>query len=160
MLEYWAYLLLSLLFSLVLETTYHWSIYHWSVLELFEFHCRTWAKFCITSFVTRWAKTRHIAHFMKIEIRPEIGTSVYTHGPNNLHEYTCLLKLWRPLQELKDTPWFWNIGSYVMTNLLLHLFMASLSNYSSQGVSKLPGLGYTDMQELLMSVHACTGFVT
>ena len=37
----------------------------------------------------------------------------------------------------------------------------SLLNYnSSQGVSKLPGLGYTDMQELLMSVHACTGFLT
>ena len=25
---------------------------------------------------------------------------------------------------------------------------------------KLPGLGYTDMQELLISVHASTGFLT
>ena len=42
-----------------------------------------------------------------------------------------------------------------MTNLLLHVFMeTSLLNYSSQGVSKLPGLGYTDMQEFCM--HALT----
>ena len=45
-----------------------------------------------------------------------------------------------------------------MTNLLLHVFMeTSLLNYSSQGVSKLPGLGYTDMQEFCM--HACTDFL-
>ena len=46
-----------------------------------------------------------------------------------------------------------------MTNLLLHVFMeTNLLNYSSQGVSKLPGLGYTDMQEFCM--YACTDFLT
>ena len=28
-------------------------------------------------YVTCWAKTRHIPHFMRIEIRPEIGTSMF-----------------------------------------------------------------------------------
>ena len=43
-----------------------------------------------------------------------------------------------------------SIGSYVMTDLLLHLFMeTSLLNYSSQGVSTLSGLSYTDMQHAL-----------
>ena len=29
------------------------------------------------TYVTRWAKTQHIPHFMKIEIRPEIGISMF-----------------------------------------------------------------------------------
>ena len=34
------------------------------------------------------------------------------------------------------------------------IYGTSLLNYSSQGVSKLPGLGYTDMQELCMHALA------
>ena len=30
-----------------------------------------------SKYVTHWAETRHIAHFMKIEIRPEIGISMF-----------------------------------------------------------------------------------
>ena len=46
-----------------------------------------------------------------------------------------------------------------MTNLLLYVFMeTSLLNYSSQGVSKLPGLGYTDMQEFCMHALNFTSF--
>ena len=48
--------------QIISEDSDNWSSDKWLSVNMLEW-----------KYVTHWAKTRHIAHFMKIEIRPEIG---------------------------------------------------------------------------------------
>ena len=94
-------------------------------------------------YVTRWAKTRHIPHFMRIELRLEIGISMFNCSPaKKIEAIGCLVpKLWSGAHCRRGTQVFEKTQCFYVVTVNCNVFVWIKSLLTQiQYLREVPGL--------------------